>query len=368
MRVGVDAHALGTGAGGNESYMRALLRALTTQAPNLDLVALVGSKYTASADGFPTLRTHPLAFKSSYARVPIGLPWAAWRAGLDILHVQYNAPPWCPCPYVTSVHDLCWERYPEFLPTRDRIRLQRLMPGTIRRAAQVFVLTDAMKVEISAAYAIPQDRFTVVSPAVDARFAPVSDPARLAAVRAKYSLPPEYVLYVGALQPRKNLARLATAFARLKDKGLTQRLVVVGRRAWLYGEMLAQIEALNLGDRLVFTGYVDGADLPALYGGADLFTYVSVYEGFGIPVLEALACGTPALVSHDPAIREVAGNAALVCDPLDVDSIEAGLIRGLSDPGLRATLAEAGPRRAKTYSDNAMAAAAASGYEVVAKR
>ena len=247
--------------------------------PSSTLPALVGPAYAPGEGDAGALRTYRLPVSSSYLRVPFALPWAARRLRLDALHVQYNAPPWCPCSYVTSVHDLCWERHPEFLPARDRVRLQRLMPGTVRRAAQVFVLTHAMKKEIAGAYAVPEDHFTVVSPSIDAHFAPVTDAARLDAVRAKYGLPPRYALYVGALQPRKNLARLAAAFARLLDRGLDHRLVVVGRRAWLYGEMLAQIDALNLGDRLMFTGYVDASDLPALYSAADLFAYVSLYEG-----------------------------------------------------------------------------------------
>lgn len=362
MRVGIDAHALGTGAGGNESYMRALLRALTNYVPELDLTALVGPGYGEDVGAGAGPRTHLLPFQSSYARVAFGLSWVAWRMRLDVLHVQYNAPPWLPCSYVTSVHDLCWERYPEFLPVNDRYRLKYLMPGTIRRAARIFVLTHAMKEEIADTYRVPLDRFDVVSPAADPRFVPVRDPAALAAVRAKYRLPNAYVLYVGALQPRKNLVRLAAAFARLKERGLPHHLVVAGKRAWLYGDMLAEIEALKLHDRLMFTGYMDGADLPAVYSAADAFAYVSLYEGFGIPVLEAMACGVPVLTSNDPAIREVTSDAALLCDPCDIEAIEAGLVRVLSETGLHASLRAAGPARAGFYSDAAMAESAVQGY------
>ncbi|MBI5093626.1 MAG: glycosyltransferase family 4 protein [Candidatus Hydrogenedentes bacterium] len=368
MRIGIDAHALGTGAGGNESYMRSLLRALGRHAPQLDVVALVGPEYAADRSDPMRQTTYTLPVRSSYLRVPLALPWAAWRARLDLLHVQFNAPPWCPCPYVTSVHDLCWERYPEYLPARDRHRLTMLMPGTIRRAARIFALTHAIKDEIAAEYRVPPDRIDVVSPAADPVFAPVRDEARLAAVRTKYGLPQGYVLYVGALQPRKNLARLAAAFARLEDRGLTHRLVIVGKRAWLYGDMLAQIEALKLGDRLVFTGYVDGADLPALYTAASAFAYVSLYEGFGIPVLEALACATPTLIGNDPAVTEVAGDAALPCDPRDISAIEAGLARILTDASLRADLREKGPRRASVYSEEVMAAGALQAYERLSLR
>jgi glycosyltransferase involved in cell wall biosynthesis len=363
MRIGIDAHALGTGSGGNETYIRELLYALRAHAPSLDLVAYVQGRIAYDQAATAGVPTHVLNVSSSYLRVPIELPLVARRTHVDLLHVQYNAPPLSPCPFVVSLHDICWKRYPKFLPRRDRYRLRLLVPGTLKRAAGVFALTRAAGDEIAEAYRVPPERIDVVSPSVDPLFSPVTDSSVLLQTRARYSLPPEYIVYIGALQPRKNLVRLATAFARLADRGFPHRLLIVGKRAWLYGDMLTRIEELNLVDRLQFTDYVALEDLPKLLSAASAFAYVSLYEGFGIPVAEAMACGAPVVTSDTPALREVAGDAAVFCDPLDVDAIEDALVRVLSDSDLARKLSAAGPERAKRFSRQAMAQAASRGYE-----
>lgn len=363
MNIGIDAHALGTRAGGNESYMRNLLRALGTYPDVHGVTAFVHKGYE-DTDGLLTpFKRSELQTHSSYLRVPLGLPLAAWREGIDLLHVQYTAPPISPCPFVVSMHDAVVKRFPESMPFLDRHRLQFLSPGTLRRAARIFVLTHAMRHELQAYYGLPVDRFDVVSPAADAIFHTGLDPDLQSAALARLNLDGPYVLYVGLLQPRKNLVRLAQAYARLRKQGLEHKLVIVGRRAWLYDELLTAIDALKLGDRLIFTDYVPRSDLPFLYAGASALAYVSLYEGFGIPVLEALACGTPVLASTDPALVEVAGGAALHVDPLSVDAIAAALQRILTDTALRRRLSTEGPVRAGYYSLERMARAAWHGYE-----
>jgi glycosyltransferase involved in cell wall biosynthesis len=362
MRIGIDAHAIGTQAGGNETYMWELLKALEEHAPVTDIVAFAdphGSDELAASIRFPVRR---LASGSSYLRVPILLPRMARRERVDLLHVQYNAPPYCPCPFVASIHDVVWLRHPELLKPSMRHRLKWLVPGTLRRAARVFTLTEAVKGEIIEAYGVPAGRIDVVPPAIDPALSPERNPDVQATAREKYGLPQDFVLYVGALQPRKNLVRLATAFSRLGARGLPHALVLAGKRAWLTGDMLADIEALGLGDRLRYTGYVDRDDLPALFGGASAFAYVSVYEGFGLPVLEALACGAPTLAADIPVFREVAGDAALLVDPLEVDAIEDGLAKLLTDNDLRGTLQASGPTRAAHFSRERTAKAALRGY------
>ncbi|HNT88096.1 MAG TPA: glycosyltransferase, partial [Candidatus Hydrogenedentes bacterium] len=167
---------------------------------------------------------------------------------------------------------------------------------------------------------------------------------------------------VGLIQPRKNLVRLAEAFARLRRRGFDHALVIVGKRAWLYKDAVEAIARLGIQDRLIFTDYAPHEDLPALYAAADAFAYISLYEGFGIPVLEALACGAPTLISTDPALIEVAGGAAHPVDPLDVDAIETGLVRVLSDVAFRERARRDGPARAAQFTGAGMAAAAVAGY------
>jgi glycosyltransferase involved in cell wall biosynthesis len=309
--------------------------------------------------GWPVV---PLPRTSSILRVPITLPRAVQRSGADLLHVQYNAPPVTPCPFVVSVHDIGWIKYPQLFTPAMRSRLTLLTPNTLRRARRVFALTQAIANEIAEEYGTPLDRIDIVSPAVDPIFQPAHTEASIASVKNRYHLPEEFVLYTGALQPRKNLTRLATAFARLVKKGLPHSLVIAGRRAWLHKGMLEEIEKLDLGDRIHFTGYVEQDDLPVLYAAARAFAYVSIYEGFGLPVLEALASGTPVLASSIPAIQEVAGDAAHYCNPLDIEDIERALERILTDATLQSTLRATGPKRAANFSRKGMATAALEGY------
>jgi len=219
-----------------------------------------------------------------------------------------------------------------------------------------------MKREAGEVYGVSPDRIDVVPNAVDPMYKPVDDPAESDGIRKRYGLDGPFILYVGALQPRKNLVRLATAFQRLQKRGLPHKLVFTGKATY-YGPIAEQIHALNLGDRLVFTGYVDAAELPRLMAAADAFAYVSLYEGFGIPVVEALSCGTPALISTDPALCEISGGLAHAVDPLDVDAIEAGLLRVITDEALRTRVRSEGPARARFYSPENMARSALKGYQ-----
>ncbi len=359
-RIAIDAHALGTQAGGNETFVRQLLEGLRAVSPDTDIVALV---HTGAPEGLTSgFPAYPMQSRSSWLRVPFGLPAAVRATHADLLHVQYIAPPVCPVPFVVTLHDMVWKRFPETLRTVDRMRLAALVPGTLRRAARVFVVSEAMKREAMAFYGVPESKIDVVYNSVDPLYRPVADPERLAAVRARYGLPERYVAYMGQLQPRKNVLRLAEAFARLQGEA-PHALVFIGKQSWRYREIGEGLERLHLGERLRFTGYVEQEDLPALLSAADVFAYLSLYEGFGLPVAEAMACGTPVLTSTDPALSEVAGGAALTCDPMSVDDIEAALRRLLLDEGLRKTLALAGPERAKCFARESMARAALAGYE-----
>lgn len=363
--IGIDAHALGTRAGGNETYMRCLLAALR---PALDpagaprFTAFTHAAYAASPDvDFPL---HSLPSESSYRRLLLDLPRLCRSLALDLVHVQYTAPLRRPCPYVVSVHDLVGLRLPETMPWAARLRLRHLTGLTVRGAAGIFTLTNAIRDDIIAQYGIPPERFALVQPWIDAEFfRPVRDPEALARLRARYRLPPEFILYLGQLQPRKNLTRLAEAVAALRTAGYPHQLVLAGKRAWLYQDMLAAIERHGLDDALHFTDYVEPADLPGLYSAASVFAYPSRYEGFGIPVLEALACGVPCVISRDPALTEVAGGAAIACDAEDPGALRAALEHAITDESARRRAAAAGPARAAAFTPQAMAAAALKGYE-----
>ena len=361
MKILLDAHYIGSHAGGNETYTRSLINGLREAASPHEITLLAHREHTGNA-ALRGFAVRPLAMHSSYIRVPLLLPLAALRTGADLLHIQYTAPPWCPCPYVVTMHDLVAYKLPETMPFRDRHRLRLLSGNTLRRAAHIFTVTHAMRQEITTFFEIDPARISVTPNALDPLYAPVEDEATRAAVRAKYALPEQYILFVGLLQPRKNLARLARAFAMLVAEGFPHDLVITGKRAWLFGEMLREMESLGLSRRLHFTDYVDQADLPALYSMADCFAFPSLYEGFGIPVTEALACGTPVVASTDPALVEVSGGAALYPDPRDVDSIAAALRKALGDTAWRGEARVAGMAHVRQYTAANLAQAALAGY------
>jgi glycosyltransferase involved in cell wall biosynthesis len=295
-------------------------------------------------------------------RVIFGLSLAAVRARLDLLHAQYVAPPVLPCPFVVTVHDLVWLHYPETLPWTMGRRLRHLVPWTVQRARRVCTPSHAIKHEVMERYDVAEDRIDVVSPATEDIMRPCADPGLIETVRDRYGIGPDYVLYVGAIQPRKNLGRLARAFAAAVQRGAPHQLVVTGKRMWLYKALIAEIESLGLEDRVVWTGYVGRNDLPILMSGCSAFAYVSLYEGFGLPVLEAMACGAPVLTSTDPALQEVAQGNAVHADPESIEEIQEGLASLLFHDHLSQRLREAGPEKAARYSRTAMARAALDCY------
>jgi len=362
MRIGIDAHYLGGQGGGNETYTRNLLRGLRDLSPPAHFVVFVHAERVQGDPDLEGFEVVDIPVHSSYLRVPFALPWLAMRHKLDLLHVQYTAPPWCPCPYVVTLHDVVMLRYPDSLPFTDRHRLRLLTGSTLRRAARVFTVTEAMRRDISTAYPLPAESITVTPNALGPGFQRLPTAEEMREVREQYHLPERYVLSLGQIQPRKNLARLARAFAQLDPTEYPHTLVIAGKKAWSYGDMLAEIEALEHGGRILFTGYVDDKHLPALYAGAEAFAFVSLYEGFGIPIIESLAMGTAVLASTDPALIEVAGAGALHVDPLNVDAITGGLKQMLRDATLRQRLVQIGRPHALAYTPSRAALAAWDGY------
>ncbi len=359
MRVAIDAHAIGARAGGNETYVRALLTALRDHADDLEPIALQSQDSIDRNEVVPGIETVPIPFGHTPLRTLWGIGAAAKTARADLLHAQYFVPPACRVPAVVSVHDVAWRTCPETLPRVLRLRLKFTMRGSIQRARRILTLTNVVKNEIQHHYNVPGDRIDVVAPYPEAIFQqPISDDAENE-LRRKYNLPAEFMLYCGAMQPRKNLVRLARAAAAITD---APPLVIAGPRVWRNNEVQHALERLNLGERLRFLDYVDRDDLPGLMSAATVFTYIPLYEGFGLPVIEALAAGTPTLSSDIPSLREVAGAAAQFCDPNLESSVCDALDGLLHDPAIRSRLAQDGPHQAAHFTPVAMATAAVKAY------
>jgi glycosyltransferase involved in cell wall biosynthesis len=270
-------------------------------------------------------------------------------------------------PFVVTVHDLYHEHFPQYYPTRALARTRLYAHMTLRRAAAIIADSEFSKQDIVRFHRIAPHKVTVAHLAADPLFRPIHDERQLAAVRARYGTGERFVLFVGALKPTKNLSTVIEAYVRLRRADATRhRLVLVGgTTAWLKEDIFAAARASGYGDEIVFTGYVPDDDLVALYNAADIFVSPSLFEGFGLPPLEAMACGTPVVTSNTTSLPEVLGDAALMVDPHDVETLASTIATVLEDGALRARLSVQGLERAATFSWDATARTIAGVYRDV---
>ena len=280
-------------------------------------------------------------------RLLYDLPRLASRLEVDLMCVTYTGPLIVNRPMVAVVHDVSFRRHPEWFSPRDRMVLTFGVGATVRRAAAVVTLSEFSKREIAATCGVPNDRIHVTPLAAGPEF--TLEGTDDAAVQARHGLRRPYLLAVGNLQPRKNLVRLIEAFSRLQAReDFRHDLVLVGNARW-GGSIGSVIDSRALSDRVKPIGYVSATDLPAIYRGAELFVYPSLYEGFGLPVLEAMACGTPVLASKGSAIPETAGSAARLVDTESVSALADAIADLCSQPELRAQLREQGLARSRMF-------------------
>lgn len=379
-RVGIAAHLLSFAASyrqaGVSRYIAELLRAFAAGGDGAhEYTVFAGPARPPGA--FASLGIAPgggLRWRHSRlptARPPVRIAWeqvagpvAARRARLDLLHGPVNVLPLgAPCPGVVTVHDLAFLAYPAAFHPAKRRYLALLTALSLRRAARAIAVSSFTRDEIVRRLGVPAAKVAVVPNAADASFAP-RPAGEVARFRAERGLPTRMILSVGTLEPRKNLVGLLQAFARVAP-ATDATLVVVGAKGWLYDELFARLDALGLAGRVRFAGRVPDGELPLWYNAAEVFVYPSRYEGFGLPPLEALACGVPVVTSDAASMPEVVGDAAILADPADPVALAAALARVLDDAGLRAALRERGPRRAAQFSWARTAAATRAVYDEV---
>jgi glycosyltransferase involved in cell wall biosynthesis len=265
----------------------------------------------------------------------------------DLVHGPvFVGPLIAPCPVVITVHDLSFIRFPHLFRPANRLYLTVMTRLSARRARRLIAVSEHAASETVRLLGVPREKVDVVYHGVDPLFRPLP-PEQVAAFRRRRRLPDQFVLFVGTLEPRKNLERLIEAFARI-PRG-EAKLVLVGGKGWLYEDLFARVEALGLSDAVVFPGYVRSEELPLWYNAATAFAYPSLYEGFGMPVTEAQACGTPVVTSTSSSLPEAAGDAALLVDPEDVEAIATGLTQILDDDTLREALTKRGLAHARTF-------------------
>ncbi len=348
--VAFDADVIGRHRTGDETVAAGLLTALAARDDlPFSVIAYVRDPTSVPAAITASGVVHPVAVRvaSNYRRVAVSLP-ARLRADRPALyHGNYVLPPGLSCPGVLTVHDSSYRFAPELMPRADALAFGRFVPWSLRRAARVVTVSEHARRDVLASVAGLDPSHVVTIPnGVSSAYAP--DPTAAERVRARHGIEPGYVLFIGALQPRKNLLRLLEAYARVRDGRVDMPpLVLVGNAKQDEHDVAEHIATLGLSRAVHRIGYVAEEEaLRDLYCAASVFAFPSLYEGFGLPVAEAMACGTPVLTADTTALPEVAGGAAVLVDPLSVSAIADGLARLLDDRALRERCSTAGIARA----------------------
>ena len=249
---------------------------------------------------------------------------------------------------VVTIHDLGYLHVPEAHPPRQRRLLDLTTRWSVHAAQRVIAISELTARDLREHYRVPDSKIVVVHHGISDIFGPVASD-EIESIRTHFDLPLRYVLAVGTIQPRKNYGRLARAVAALNRRGNALTLVIAGKRGWLADQVQRDIAESGIGDRVRVLDYVEDRALPSLYAGAAVFCQPSLYEGFGLPVVEAMACGAPVVASNNSSLPEVAGDAALLVDPLDSDALASGIARVLEDSVLHAELVDRGRIRSASF-------------------
>jgi glycosyltransferase involved in cell wall biosynthesis len=357
MRVGVNAQILSDHDAGVATYVRNLLIRLARLATNHELHIFGNPRYIQP--GLPVsarvVPTHGL-IRGRFRRIlweQLLLPRTIQSLKLDRMFYPDYAVPLVghSCRTVITVHDLSYIAMPEFF-TRGRSRFKSFVTGkSVQRADTIIAVSQATKRECERLLGVPPEKVKVVYNGIDAVFRPVVNPVRRQEVKQKYGLQDRFIVFVGTLEPRKNLPRLLEAYALLlRQSKVPHNLVVAGGKGWMFDSVFAAVTSHGLSDHVQFLGYVPQTDLVAVYGLASALVYPSLYEGFGFPPLEAMACGTPAIVSNQSSLPEITGDAAELVDPNDPADIARGMLRVLDDPLRAEELRLRGFARVKQFS------------------
>jgi glycosyltransferase involved in cell wall biosynthesis len=350
MRLAIDYTAAAKQGGGIGRITRGLLAGVAALDPDNQYILLTARdapQVTPPAVNFTT-RIIPLperALDILWHRAHVPLQIETFTGAIDVFHApNFSLPPSRAPRRLVTIHDLTFLRYPDGAVPSLRQFLSRSVPYAARHATHLIADSHATKDDLMEWLKLPAEKISVVYAGVDERFRPVTDEAQRNAVRAKYKLERPFILGLGTLEPRKNFVGLMQAFARAQLPD--HELVIVGKRGWLYEPIVAQAQATK---NVRLLGFADDADLPTLYSLASAYGLPSHYEGFGIPCIEAMACGTPVICSNRPCLPEIVGEAALMVAPADVDALADALQKVVNDAMLRQTLVQRGFVRAKEF-------------------
>jgi glycosyltransferase involved in cell wall biosynthesis len=354
MRIAFDGTTLTPGRTGVGYYTEHLLQHLAREVERSgdELIVLSNRPIDTQAPLPRHVRVH------TGHQFPVRIGWMQMRAAraldavkADVAHFTNGMIPFAPpVSTVVTIHDLSLKLYPQCHPVRRLLLNRPLMQVALRQASAIVTVSNSTRRDLLRLHGVPADRVSVVHEAASPAFRPILERAVLEQVRAKYGLPERFVLYVGTIEPRKNLGRLMAALAQARAQGVPHHLVCVGPYGWSSRDLAGTIERLDLTRYVHFTGYVPFEDLPAIYNLGELFVFPSLYEGFGLPVVEAMACGTPVVTANSSSLAEIAGDAAITVNPASVDEI-AEAIRVLAlDEARRRDLSNRGRQRSRAFS------------------
>ncbi len=360
MKIALDVRTITPTRSGVGNYVLHLLRGLERVAPQHQFF-LVGQ-----AGNFQTLgRDLPepgsaLCTRLSHESHPLGdlwehlwLPGALDRSGVDVLHGPATLVPLTSSRHasVVTIHDLVAFLFPDTIPHKYALYMRWLIRRVVHRADHIISVSQNTKDDLVQVLGIAPEKITVVHEAATSRFQPVEDPMALETVRRRYGIDRPFFYHLGNIEPRKNLVRLIKAFLKVRSQRPGQvKLVISGQKGWLTNKIFRTLGPMDYGEDIIFTGYLPTGDLPLLMNASLAFVFPSLYEGFGLPVLEAMCCGTPVITSNISSLPEIVGGAAVLVDPYDERAIAGGMARVLDDADLRARLRRKGIERARGFS------------------
>ena len=335
MNIGILILAAGNKAGGPEVYETNILRALAAQDKQNTYHVFTTSEAAVEACNVKQDNFIFHILRPSLRVINLSLTLPIWlrTQKIDVLHATYVPPPQNVVPLVFSHHCFSTFQHPEFYPPMVRLRLNYLIKHGLRTARRVLCVSDDVRQRTLERFGHPADRFEVIHHGVATAFRPLDQAACARTVRERWGVDGPYLLTVGKLEKRKNFARTLEAFARFrKSQGKDVRLVMAGKRTWHSAELEKALDQSGVRDAVVETGYLGEADMACLYNAATAFVFPSLWEGFGMPAVEAMACGTPVIASNISSLPEVTGGNALLVDPYDVGAIENAMARVCLDP------------------------------------
>jgi len=351
MHIGIDARLMAYQMAGISRYTLQLVRALARIESDDKYTLLQSHRAREPIIEHPRFAHHSTYTPAHHRLEQLVLPLEVSRLGFDVLHSPDFIPPIrVKCASVITVHDLNFMRYPHFL-TRDAARYYGQIDLAVRRADAIIAVSEATRADIVRLLGVPESKITVIYEAAGPAFKPLEDPALMDRVRARFGVKGDFVLFVSTIEPRKNVPTLLRAFRQLLDDyRLDVQLVLAGQKGWLYEEVFELVSDLELEDDVRFVGRVSTEELVWLYNTARVLVAPSIYEGFGLTPLEAMACGTPVIVSNTSSLPEVVGDAGLQVDPFKPDEMAVAMWRILTDAELHRSLSAKGITRAACFS------------------